>query len=91
VQAAMHAAAGGLRPERREEQRARAAAAGHALRALRRKTPSVARATHPLACRSFRMDSASTAMQATISCVMIWPLLFQTSHRLSPSMSITMM
>lgn len=45
---------------------------------------------HPLLCRSLRMDSASTAMHATISCVMTWPWLFHTSHRLGPSMSITL-
>lgn len=35
------------------------------------------------------MESASTAMQATISCDMTCPWEFHTSHRLGPNMSIT--
>jgi hypothetical protein len=37
------------------------------------------------------MAMASTAMQATISWDITCPWLFHTSHRLGPSMSITMM
>ena len=44
---------------------------------------------HPLACSFSRMASASTAMQATISCDITCPCEFQTSQRLGPSMSIT--
>ena len=44
---------------------------------------------HPLRCSFSRMDSASTAMQDTISCDITCPCEFHTSHRLGPSMSIT--
>ena len=47
--------------------------------------------TKPLACSRSRMAIASTAMQATISWLITCPCVFQTSHRLGPSMSITMM
>ena len=46
-------------------------------------------ASHPLACSFSRMESASTAMQETISCDMTWPREFHTSHKLGPSMSMT--
>ena len=45
----------------------------------------------PLAWSFSRMDSASTAMQETISWDMTWPREFHTSHRLGPSMSMTCM
>jgi len=46
-------------------------------------------AAHPLRCSFSRMDSASTAMQDTISCDITCPCEFHTSQRLGPSMSIT--
>ena len=45
--------------------------------------------THPLLCSSFRMDSASMAMQDTISCDMVCPCWFHRSHKLGPNMSMT--
>ncbi len=54
-----------------------------------RPARAAGRAAHPLRCSFSRMDSASTAMQDTISCDITCPCEFHTSQRLGPSMSIT--
>jgi hypothetical protein len=43
---------------------------------------------YPFECIFSNMEIASIAIQATISTDIEWELLFQTSHRLGPNMSI---